>query len=617
MLSGIASADKPISRFDRTDGTGTGRHIDDLSNKAYNVLDINLLRQYVCNVGQFYSSWQELGPTAEWPKYSGHEQMYRMNLYLGIPGNVVQTRTYGEKEWDPSVGYRNMTGGFLAISTDTTTWPDYEIGNPYWPGGGYAGRAGPFSQQDSYAVFRDSTNYLFTTTGDPTYLLNLAVHQTSWAWNTTDKEAEDYIVFQFQIINLDDEPRDSLYFCLYSDFDPGGYESGDEWMDDKLDLDLDRQFYYFYDADNWSAQWNGLPFHVGVVFLQTPDDLGITDFHYTDNYSEPRSIDDDVEQFMYLSSDPSLRADSTTWPNLFHGDDLHYDDPSFIDPAGEMLVCFPSSGPHYMNPGDTLTFITALVAGEDYDDIIKNVDSLWVAYQDSFKFKSVPQPIVYGFPGDNEVALEWTNELDDSLYYDPDKPPSYENSIIGYKIYRSQDPDLADWEGPLDSVLVGDIVTPGLYRWIDTEAVNNGYWYYYYVSAYDDMGAESGFASWDAGMNTVKVRPTWSAQSDMSNIKVVPNPFVISAMWEQERLGGISDGEPVRELAFTNLPSRCEIQIYTMDGDRVKTLQHNGDTGTRYWNLRSTYNQLVTTGIYFFYVKSDQGEHVGRFAVIR
>ena len=70
----------------------------DISDRSYNIIDRNKLGQYVSNIGQFYSSWNEPGPTCEWPLGSNHEVMYRMNLFVGVPGNVVQTRTYGTNE---------------------------------------------------------------------------------------------------------------------------------------------------------------------------------------------------------------------------------------------------------------------------------------------------------------------------------------------------------------------------------------------------------------------------------------------------------------------------------------------------------------------------------------
>ena len=117
--------------------------------------------------------------------------------------------------------------------------------------------------------------------------------------------------------------------------------------------------------------------------------------------------------------------------------------------------------------------------------------------------------------------------------------------------------------------------------------------------------------------NVVEARPVSSARTSLNDIKVVPNPYIISAKWERKRLGDPKLGEPIRDLVFTNLPGVCTISIYTLDGNLVKTIEHTSGQGTEFWDLRSFSNQQIATGIYFYHVKSDAGERVSRFAVVR
>lgn len=599
------------SQKDRGKGNGYSPKLESISDRSYNIIDVNLLGVYVGNMGQFYTSWNETAdPEGEWPLGSGHSQMYRMNMFVGVPGNVVQTRAYGEKEWDPVFGYNNPDE-FLPVSNDTTTWPLDNLGTKYWPVRDADDNPVIISEQDSYGVYRDSTNYLYLTTSDPSYMLNIVVHQTSYAWNTAlDK---DYIVFKFDLVNEDTQPHDSVYFCMYTDFDCGGF---DDYTDDQIGFELSRQFYYFYDSDNWSPEWNAPAFHFGLVYLQTPETIdlttGITDFHFTEYYDEPTSITDDEVLFNYMSSDPSLRADSLNWSNLFHGNDLHYDDPAWIPAGGMDLVCFPSSGPYYMAPGDTLTFITALVAGSDYDDISVNVDRIWEIFESGWEVKSVPQPVVTAEVGDRIVTLEWSTIIDQT-YIDP---YTGTNTLMGYYIYKTEDPNRLVWGAPIDSLMAGENLDPDYYSWSDMDVLN-GFYYSYAVTAFDSSGDESGIANVMDNINTIEIRPASNSSSNMGNIKVVPNPYVVSAAWERERLGNIIDGEPVRELSFINLPPQCTIKIFTLDGDLVKTLNHSNGTGSEYWDIRSDYNQMVSTGIYFYYVKWSDGDHLDKFAVIR
>lgn len=593
-----------------------------VGDRSYNVIDVNMLGQYVSNMGQFYSSWNEVVPEGEWPLGSGHAQMYRMNVYIGVPGNVIQTRTYGTKEWDPVWGFNNPST-FLPVSNDTSTWPLDGSGNKYWPVQDGSGNPVIVSDMDSYAVYQDSTNYLYISTGDPSKMLNIVVHQTSYAWNTSLDN--DYIIFKFQVVNNSSIPKDSLYFCMYSDFDIGGF---DDYDDDLIGLDTTRNFYYFYDANNFSPEWNAPTFHFGGVFLETPEVAGeipgLTDFHYTGYYEEPASISDDSIQFGLMSSSEALRADSIHWPNLFHGNNLHIDDVSLIPVSGMDLVCFPSSGPYEMGSYDTLTFIFALVAGEDYNDISENVDRIWDVYNSNWQVKAVPQPVITAVTGNNLATLNWSNVIDNT-YIDV---YNGRNDLFGYLIYKTEDPTRTIWGAPIDTVHKGETspLNPSVYSWLDYDVLN-GFFYSYAVTAFDSsyldstlippIVYESGIANVNAGLNTVEVRPESNPSVNMGKIRVVPNPYVISAGWERERLGNIPEGEPIRELSFTNLPPECTIKIFSLDGDLIKTLHHTDGTGTEYWDIRSDYNQMAATGIYFYYVKWSGGEHTDKLAIIR
>jgi hypothetical protein len=98
---------------------------------------------------------------------------------------------------------------------------------------------------------------------------------------------------------------------------------------------------------------------------------------------------------------------------------------------------------------------------------------------------------------------------------------------------------------------------------------------------------------------------------------VVPNPYVGSASFEPERFADSGRGE--RRIEFRGLPSKCTIRIYTVRGDLVQTLQHDGSIeGFLAWNLRTKDNLDVAPGLYIFHVEGpDVGEKVGKFAVIK
>ncbi len=98
---------------------------------------------------------------------------------------------------------------------------------------------------------------------------------------------------------------------------------------------------------------------------------------------------------------------------------------------------------------------------------------------------------------------------------------------------------------------------------------------------------------------------------------VVPNPYVASAAFEPERFAVAGRGE--RRIEFRSIPVGSTIRIYTVRGELVQTLVHDGGTtGMVPWDLRSKDNLEVAPGLYIFHVDAgDIGEHVGKFAIIK
>lgn len=98
---------------------------------------------------------------------------------------------------------------------------------------------------------------------------------------------------------------------------------------------------------------------------------------------------------------------------------------------------------------------------------------------------------------------------------------------------------------------------------------------------------------------------------------VVPNPYVGSASFEPERFAISGRGE--RRIEFRGLPQHCTIRIYTVLGDLVQTLEHDGGTeGYEAWNLRTKDNLDVAPGLYIFHVDGGKlGKSIGKFAIIK
>jgi hypothetical protein len=101
------------------------------------------------------------------------------------------------------------------------------------------------------------------------------------------------------------------------------------------------------------------------------------------------------------------------------------------------------------------------------------------------------------------------------------------------------------------------------------------------------------------------------AQFDMKKIHTLPDPYFGRYAAKVEA----SPGQSVIE--FVNLPDKCTIRIYTLAGDLVQTMEHEGFTGTERWNLQSRDQREVASGIYLYHVDSPYGERLGRMAIMK
>ena len=108
------------------------------------------------------------------------------------------------------------------------------------------------------------------------------------------------------------------------------------------------------------------------------------------------------------------------------------------------------------------------------------------------------------------------------------------------------------------------------------------------------------------------------ATGSLDLIKVVPNPYVAAATWEERN--PYTSGRGPRAIHFTHLPQVCTIRIFTVSGELVTTIQHESsmNNGTAEWNLLTRDNLSAAYGIYIYHVDAPGvGEKVGKFAIIK
>lgn len=258
---------------------------------------------------------------------------------------------------------------------------------------------------------------------------------------------------------------------------------------------------------------------------------------------------------------------------------------------------------------------------------------------------------------DNQnITIYWDNKAEFSV-----DPISKEIDFEGYRLYRTQTGDdfnlnmindanlIAQWDLPGNDIGYNNglsiiaLTTPEIieqdtfYYKYTLDNVLNGWQYLIILTAFDRgneaLNIESLESSFTA--NAISVFPGTSSITDANTeIGVYPNPYRINAAWD-------GNTSTTGKIIFYNLPSNCEITIFTLGGDVVATINHNSATyngsdiawfdiyggnednrifsgGEHAWDILSESKQTITQGIYLFNVKDNATGTVkqGKFVIM-
>lgn len=108
---------------------------------------------------------------------------------------------------------------------------------------------------------------------------------------------------------------------------------------------------------------------------------------------------------------------------------------------------------------------------------------------------------------------------------------------------------------------------------------------------------------------TGPIEPTAGPAADLERVRVVPNPYRGSEVWDQPG---------ANEIHFINLPARATIRIFTVAGDLVREIPHEDPVRDfQRWDLKNASGRQVASGIYIYRVEADRFEFQDRFVVIR
>lgn len=315
-----------------------------------------------------------------------------------------------------------------------------------------------------------------------------------------------------------------------------------------------------------------------------------------------------------------------------------------------------------LQPGEMDTLIFATVFGMTEEEIKTNAQRAINLYQNNWvPIEAPPAPQAEAFSGDRKAVLIWGTDSEQNpefegykIYRSQDDgqtwgtesftdfqggvhyiPLAQFDKVNGVKGYYQTLPEYAwyylgdDIWNPLrfavkDNLTEGfDLGSYKLQNFQTGDTVNvfvdrtvlNGVQYKYYIAAYDSgngiMGPleNSADSKINQFTNAVSVRPELpAATTDISTVKVVPNPYRISTIWEK--------GWNEHIVQFTGLSAQATVKIFNSSGDLVKTLVKNNNSSILEWNLKNEYEQLVAPGVYFYYLDSPIGTTTGKFFVI-
>lgn len=446
--------------------------------RGLGIMDKGEVSNYLGNYGVLSSFHEYFNNSIHWPKAANAETQYCFGLGLiaAVDGNVVTSVVGGPSEkvdWSPINGSRGkiFSGDvtapppdetpFLPLSDNPETWPkgyfdenDDWVNTPserHWPGNfrinldpnstNYGNEVfGEFSSdRDIYAVFDDSEN------SNPAGPIGIEVEQTAFSYGRP--YAEDILFWDFTIHNKSGRQLNNVYIGYIAIFRPD-YDNED--LINIIDSDNDGipDFAYVWDLNNTKdGAWANDPTDMGIIglsILQTPKDIGVTDFHYFNREVMPKV---DEEMWPVITSNPN-DINIGIPEAFFHGsnrriDTSHPDSLAKYFPNGAPINFFVMTGPLDLLPDESVKSSVAVVMGSagnipnqtDTTDLMKNLRIARQMFERKFQGSGPPRtPSLKAYAGDKTARLAWDSEAESSV-----DPLTGERDFEGYKIYRSDD----------------------------------------------------------------------------------------------------------------------------------------------------------------------------------
>jgi hypothetical protein len=445
---------------------------------------------------------------------------------------------------------------------------------------------------------------------------NIEVHSRTYAWSESYRD--DFIIYDFQIINLNAEALQDIYISLHMDCDissaGGGSGTQGFWRDDLpgyyRDDATNEYISYMYDADNPTIAGDDtggkfLPKestgYIGTRLLYCPPIMGSTEPTVQTGHG-----------WWDWNSDPGPDPD---WMQLM-SDGLWLDPP----PSPHDYRYLQKFGPFEIAANDSIRLVFAFGIGEGEDGLRSNLQWAVNLFEADWIGPSAPATPIFSLaPGDRKVDLTWEDNSETS----PD-PATGEIDFEGYRVWRRTG-TAGGWTLLMECDLINDLGhnTGLVHSYTDTD-VSNGFQYSYVVTAYDTGDPAGGIESFESGKGGAQtVEPgllVGTLNEAISGIHVVPNPFVKTS---PTGFGFTPDQDNPSEerILFVNLPDAAEatVTVYSLTGDEIISLDKEYNLRAVSWDLITKSRQKIVAGIYLYVVESSglDEDFIGKFMVVR
>lgn len=650
------------------------RFFDDVNNKYTTIGNIAMTVTNYGTIGKGYCGTQ---PSCQFPKNSGIEHLWLGGIWFGGIKNGVVSVSTGAIDVSNALkqeGFEffNAPGSGILERSSLQTSPNY--------------RPEAISHQDFVCEFFDTV-----TAGVQNHTpLGIKILLETYTYDLNF--ANFFVILNYKFVNIgyggNTSDIDSIYVGLWKDcvvrninITPGCnvgtsfFSKGANGYVDSLRL----EYTYDHSGDiGFTDSYAGVKL-LGVSPKHTVD--SVIQSYYTiwqfKNTTDPyyfSPLTDEAKYSKlkgYLTPNPPTRIDTTRLNYLRK------------NPGNRTTLI--SYGPVKKNDGtpfslrysiDTLNVVLAVVCGKKYgtdpasldtEEQKKNLfsNAAWAqrAYDNGYKLPSPPDiPFVRPEIDNRKVTLYWSNNAEKSV-----DPISGNKDFEGYRVYRTlpgRDIQLnqnlidefkiiADFDSAYNNYsnntgfgfikMQNPVTFPGdtnvYYYKFEFPGQLNGFQYVYTVTAYDKGDAAQNLDALESSMlaNAKRLIVGTPAQDNSSaEVGVYPNPYYGSAYWD----GSGTRSEILRKIYFYNLPSRCEISIWTLASDLVDRFTHDASTysgtdiewfrtfgdgsqkfsgGEHAWDLISKNDQAIATGLYFFTVKDlNTGEiKKGKFLIVK